>query len=113
MHRVRGLVDICGILSSLPIIRINTEHLVFTPDAFFHCCSTHDNPSISVTHSKGDVRIDRPFKSFFRCCDSAELFYATIRIPIWIFQKSSIENGLWYNRGRRMAGQHHTSIIMP
>ena len=32
-------------------------------------------------------------------------------IPIWIFQKSSIENDLWYNRGRRTAEQFHTGCI--
>ena len=55
MDRVRGLVDTGGILLPSPIRRINTEHLVFAPDAFFiaivrmiiHLSASHTTKGVS------------------------------------------------------------------
>lgn len=64
MVRVRRLVDICGILSPLPIIRINTEHLVFTPDAFF-IAAVRMTIHLSASHIvKGVSELTDPLKAF-------------------------------------------------
>ena len=55
MVRVKRLVDTGGILLPSPIRRINTEHLVFAPDAFFiaivrmiiHLSASHTTKGVS------------------------------------------------------------------
>lgn len=54
------------------------------------------SPSDKTLHRKGVFK-SPPLKSYFCCCDKLRTLLCQY-ILFWIFQKSSLETGVWYNR---------------